>query len=53
MDSIQDTEDLIKELKSQKVKCFYEEYDDDLFRHFSASYIIYDDRQFDYTRKIF
>lgn len=52
-DSIQDTENLIVELKSQKVKCYYIEFDYELLVHFSCDVRLVDRMEYDYTRNLF
>jgi hypothetical protein len=52
-DSIQDTESLIVELKSKRIRCFYEELDYELLVHFSSEVQLVDRSEYDYTRNLF
>lgn len=53
LDSLQDTENLISELKSQKVKCYYMEFDFEQLTHFSCMVQLVDRSEYDYTRDLF
>lgn len=52
-DSLQDTENIISELKSQKVKCYYIEFDFEQLVHFSSVVQLVDRSEYDYTRDLF
>lgn len=53
LDSLQDAEDLIRKLKSQKVKCYYIEFDYEELVHFSCVFQLVDRSEYDYTRDLF
>ena len=53
VDSLQDTENLMRELKSQKVKCYYIEFDYEQLVHFSSVVQLVDRSEYDYTRDLF